>query len=205
MNPAVSFALFFSRNLSLFRAVVLSIAQIIGGLIGAGKKFCKHKLANNFVSFARIKRVDEIENFSKFESKEVFSRIRLSEVTDEPLMRAQSLFHYFEVDCRYHLTDQSFCQNPHIFILFTGILKGIFGTCPGAVGLTGVSGVQGLFLEFLGTLFLVLTVLATINGKRGHAAGYLQPLSIGVAILVAHMFLVSYILSFLAIFNKNEV
>jgi glycerol uptake facilitator-like aquaporin len=57
-----------------------------------------------------------------------------------------------------------------------------------------VDGTQGLFLEFLGTLFLVLTVLATINDKRGHAAGYLQPLSIGIAILVAHMFLVNVLI-----------
>ena len=56
---------------------------------------------------------------------------------------------------------------------------------------TGISGGTGLILEFLGTFFLVMTVLATINSKRGHAAGYLQPLSIGIAILVAHMFLVS--------------
>lgn len=72
-------------------------------------------------------------------------------------------------------------------------MKAIFGNAPGAVSMgTGISGGTGLILEFLGTFFLVMTVLATINSKRGHAAGYLQPLSIGIAILVAHMFLVSY-------------
>ena len=37
LNPAVSFGLFFSRQLSLYRAAVLSVAQIIGGVIGAGE------------------------------------------------------------------------------------------------------------------------------------------------------------------------
>jgi MIP family channel proteins len=107
LNPAVSFGLFFARKLSLVRAAVLSVAQIIGGLIAAG------------------------------------------------------------------------------------IMKAIFTSAPGAVSMgEGISGGKGLILEFLGTFFLVMTVLATINGKRGHAAGYLQPLSIGIAILVAHMFLV---------------
>lgn len=107
LNPAVSFGLFFARKLSLYRAAILTIAQIIGGLIAAA------------------------------------------------------------------------------------ILKALFSKtgCPGVVEMTVSSGV-GLVLEFLGTLFLVLTVLATINDKRGHAPGYLQPLSIGIAILVAHMFLV---------------
>ena len=38
LNPAVSFGLFFSRQLSLYRAAVLSVAQIIGGVIGAGER-----------------------------------------------------------------------------------------------------------------------------------------------------------------------
>jgi len=105
LNPAVSWGLFFARKLSLVRAAILTVAQIIGGLIAAA------------------------------------------------------------------------------------IMKALFGKCPGTVAMT-VPGGAGLVLEFLGTLFLVMTVLATINDKRGHAAGYLQPLSIGVAILVAHMFLV---------------
>jgi len=107
LNPAVSFGLFFARKLSLYRAAILSVAQIIGGLIGAA------------------------------------------------------------------------------------LLKIMFKGPPGTVSMgDGVSGGVGLILEFLGTLFLVLTVLSTINDKRGHAAGYLQPFSIGVAIFVAHMFLV---------------
>ena len=36
LNPAVSFGLFFARKLSLVRAAILSVAQIIGGLIAAG-------------------------------------------------------------------------------------------------------------------------------------------------------------------------
>ena len=81
-------------------------------------------------------------------------------------------------------------------------MKAIFTSAPGAVSMgEGISGGKGLILEFLGTFFLVMTVLATINGKRGHAAGYLQPLSIGIAILVAHMFLVSiFLLSYLFVF-----
>ncbi|XP_063693323.1 aquaporin-1-like [Bolinopsis microptera] len=105
LNPAVSFGLFFARKLSLYRAAILSVAQIIGGIIGAV------------------------------------------------------------------------------------VLKIVFGSTPGVVAMS-VSGFKGLILEFLGALFLVLTVLATINDKRGHAAGYLQPLSIGIAIFVAHMFLI---------------
>lgn len=50
---------------------------------------------------------------------------------------------------------------------------------------------QGFFFEFFGTLFLVLTVLATTNSKRGFAGSYLQPLSIGLAIFVAHLVLIA--------------
>lgn len=106
LNPAVSLGLFFARKLSLYRTIILSVAQIIGGCIAAG------------------------------------------------------------------------------------ILKAMFKDCPGVVKLNAVTSGQGLILELVGTLFLVLTVLATINSKRGHSAGYLQPLSIGIAILVDHMFLV---------------
>lgn len=106
LNPAVSLGLFFARKLSLYRTVLLSVAQIIGGLVAAA------------------------------------------------------------------------------------LLKAMFKKCPGVVAITGITTGQGLILEFVGTLFLVLTVLATINPKRGHSAGYLQPLSIGIAILVDHMFLV---------------
>eukprot|EP00116_Pleurobrachia_bachei_P011066 sb/3471328/ len=67
----------------------------------------------------------------------------------------------------------------------------ILDKCPGAVGLgSGVSGASGLFIEFFGTLFLVLTVLANVNELRGHANGFQQPLSIGITIFVIHMFLV---------------
>ena len=50
---------------------------------------------------------------------------------------------------------------------------------------------QAFFLEVFGTMFLILTILATISEKRGHHASYLQPFAIGVAILVMHIFLVS--------------
>lgn len=107
LNPAVSFGLFFARKLSLVRALVLTVAQVIGGLVGAG------------------------------------------------------------------------------------ILKGILGKCPGSVALnTNLSPIKGFALEFFGTLFLVMTVLASINEKRGHAPGYLQPYAIGVSIFVMHMFLI---------------
>jgi len=66
--------------------------------------------------------------------------------------------------------------------------------CPTIPGVTklgeGYSAIQGLFFEFFGTLFLVLTVLATTNAKRGFSSSYLQPLAIGVAIFVAHLVLI---------------
>ena len=37
LNPAVSFGLFFGRVLSLYRAVIFSVVQIIGGIIGGGE------------------------------------------------------------------------------------------------------------------------------------------------------------------------
>ena len=45
-------------------------------------------------------------------------------------------------------------------------------------------------MEGLGTMFLVLTILCTIDEKKGHAASYLQPFAIGIAILVIHIWLV---------------
>ena len=55
----------------------------------------------------------------------------------------------------------------------------------------GINPAQAFFLELFGTMFLILTILSTINEQHGHAASYLQPLSIGIAILVMHIFLVS--------------
>lgn len=72
-----------------------------------------------------------------------------------------------------------------------GILKGMLGYCPGAVSVNvNLTTATGFFIEMFGTLFLVLTVLSTTNGDRKHAPSYLQPLSIGIAIFVLHMFLV---------------
>ena len=59
---------------------------------------------------------------------------------------------------------------------------------------TFVSNGEAFVLEGLGTMFLVLTVLSTIHEKRGHAPSYLQPLAIGVAILVIHIWLVRRII-----------
>ena len=76
----------------------------------------------------------------------------------------------------------------------------MLGSCPGSVGLqasslkasfTKVTEAGGFFIEFFGTLFLVLTVLATTNPNRKHQPSYLQPLSIGLAIFCLHMFMVS--------------
>lgn len=72
------------------------------------------------------------------------------------------------------------------------ILRAMLDETPGVVNLgPNISPASGLFIELFGTLFLVLTVLATTNSKRNHAPSYLQPLSIGIAIFVLHMFLVS--------------
>jgi MIP family channel proteins len=51
---------------------------------------------------------------------------------------------------------------------------------------------HAFFLEVFGTAFLILTILATIDEKRGHAPSYLQPLAIGIAILVMHIFLIPF-------------
>ena len=57
--------------------------------------------------------------------------------------------------------------------------------------MAGINPAQAFFLELFGTMFLILTILSTINEQHGHAPSYLQPLSIGIAILVMHIFLVS--------------
>ena len=54
-----------------------------------------------------------------------------------------------------------------------------------------ISQQHAFFLEMFGTIFLILTILATIDKTRGHAPSYLQPLAIGIAILVMHIFLVN--------------
>ena len=53
-----------------------------------------------------------------------------------------------------------------------------------------VSNGEAFVLEAFGSMFLVLTVLSSINEKRGHAPSYLQPFAIGIAILVLHIWLV---------------
>ncbi|KAL5269809.1 hypothetical protein ACHWQZ_G003322 [Mnemiopsis leidyi] len=106
-NPAVSFGLFFARQLSLVKAALFSVVQLIGGLVAGA------------------------------------------------------------------------------------ILSAMLGWCPGAVGVAvNIGTPSAFFIEFFGTLFLVLTVLSTTNSDRKQAASYLQPLSIGIAIFVLHMFLV---------------
>ena len=53
-----------------------------------------------------------------------------------------------------------------------------------------VSNGEAFVFEGLGTMYLVLTVLSTIHEKRGHAPSYLQPLAIGISVLVMHIWLV---------------
>lgn len=48
----------------------------------------------------------------------------------------------------------------------------------------------GFVLELMGTLFLVFVVLATTNEKRGQAASYHQPLSIGICVFAIHLMLI---------------
>lgn len=52
--------------------------------------------------------------------------------------------------------------------------------------------VHAFFFEVFGTMFLILTILATIDESKGHAPSYLQPLAIGLAILVMHIFLIPF-------------
>ena len=54
LNPAVSFGLFFARKLSLYRAAILSVAQIIGGLIGAGKTNVKQDRTSKYVVLLKL-------------------------------------------------------------------------------------------------------------------------------------------------------
>lgn len=51
---------------------------------------------------------------------------------------------------------------------------------------------QAFFFEVFGTMFLVLTILSSINESRGHAPSYLQPLAIGLSIFVVHIWLIPY-------------
>ena len=53
-----------------------------------------------------------------------------------------------------------------------------------------VSNGEAFVFEGLGSMFLALTVLSTIHEKRGHAPSYLQPLAIGISVLVMHIWLV---------------
>lgn len=115
VNPAVSFALFLDRRVSLIVAVVYIIAQFAGGFAGAGLLYA----LGNF---------DDIE----------------------------------------------------------GDIKGVNAV------MDGINPAQAFFLELFGTMFLILTILSTINEQHGHAASYLQPLSIGIAILVMHIFLIPF-------------
>lgn len=55
-----------------------------------------------------------------------------------------------------------------------------------------INHAQAFFLEAFGTMFLVLTVLATINEGRGHRPSYLQPLAIGISIFVVNIWLIPY-------------
>jgi len=76
-----------------------------------------------------------------------------------------------------------------------GILRGMLGWCPGSVAVNsnqtlGLTTGSAFFIEFFGTLFLLLTIFSTTNSDRKQAPSYLQPFSIGVAIFVLHMFLV---------------
>jgi len=120
VNPAVSFALFLDKRISLLVLIVYIIAQFLGGFAGAG---ILYGLGNHDA-------------------------------------------------------------------LVTEKLNGIKGA--NSFDVDHINTAQAFFLEVFGTMFLVLTVLATTTEKRGHAPSYLQPLSIGIAILVMHIFLIPY-------------
>eukprot|EP00116_Pleurobrachia_bachei_P013312 sb/3473574/ len=81
------------------------------------------------------------------------------------------------------------------------------GVFPGTVSVhEDLSVGQGFLYEFIGTLVLVITVLATINGARGQGSNYLQPLSIGLAIFVIHLVVGMYnILSYLTVFPSPRL
>lgn len=55
-----------------------------------------------------------------------------------------------------------------------------------------INGFQAFFIEVLGTMFLLLTVLSTIEERRGYAPSYSQPLAIGISIMVLHIFMIPY-------------
>jgi len=55
-----------------------------------------------------------------------------------------------------------------------------------------INGAQAFFLEAFGTLFLILTILASINERREQTKTYLTPLAIGISILIMHIFLIPY-------------
>ena len=65
--------------------------------------------------------------------------------------------------------------------------------------------VHAFFLEVFGTMFLILTILATIDESKGHAPSYLQPLAIGIAILVMHIFLVSQFFILIVDFSLSRL
>eukprot|EP00116_Pleurobrachia_bachei_P008134 sb/3468396/ len=114
INPAVSFALFLDRRISLLRMAVYIVAQFIGGFIGAGVLY---QLGSQ-----------------------------------SPL--ASSISGGNNYDTTFTNTGQAFT------------------------------------FEAFGTMFLILTIMATINEDR--TPSYLQPLSIGVAIFVIHVWLVGF-------------
>lgn len=55
-----------------------------------------------------------------------------------------------------------------------------------------INGYEAFFIEVLGTMFLLLTVLSTIEERRGYAPSYCQPLAIGISIMVLHIFMIPY-------------
>eukprot|EP00116_Pleurobrachia_bachei_P002957 sb/3463219/ len=55
-----------------------------------------------------------------------------------------------------------------------------------------INFLQAFFIELFGTMFLVLVVFSTIDVRRGHDPSFLQPLAIGFAILVLHIWMIPY-------------
>lgn len=51
---------------------------------------------------------------------------------------------------------------------------------------------QAFLFEMFGTMFLILTILATINEARGYVQSYLQPFAIGLSIFIMHIWLIPY-------------
>ncbi|XP_063684350.1 uncharacterized protein LOC134818641 [Bolinopsis microptera] len=116
VNPAVTWALFLDRRISVVRFVLYILAQFIGGFAGAGALYGlgSHKELH-----------EDIKGGNSYDS-------------------------------------------------------------------TYISHGDAFVLEGLGTMFLVLTILCSIDEQRGHAASHLQPLAIGIAILVIHIWLIPY-------------